>query len=64
MSPSRGIPEQDKPENQDPAVRNTLDQMTGEVTEWDEDKKKKSDSQSDKDETVDKPAAAKRAASK
>lgn len=32
---SRGIPVQDLPENQDPSVRYTLDEMTGMKTQWD-----------------------------
>lgn len=34
---STPIPEQQKPENQDPAVRHHVDQMTGQKWEWDED---------------------------
>lgn len=39
MSPdglSRGVPVQDLPENQDPAVRYTLNEVTGEITPWPE----------------------------
>lgn len=60
---ARGIPDQDLPENQDPDVMYTTDQMTGEQTPFGKDGKpvesKKSDAGSD-----DKPAAKKAAADK
>jgi hypothetical protein len=33
---SRGVPVQDLPENQDPSVRHTVNEVTGEVTYWDD----------------------------
>jgi hypothetical protein len=33
---SRGVPVQDLPENQDPSVRHTVDEVTGIVTQWDD----------------------------
>lgn len=32
----RGVPVQDLPENQDPSVRWTLNEVTGEITPWDD----------------------------
>lgn len=56
---ARGIPVQDLPENQDPSVRYTVDEMTGKVTPFDapaEKPKKRAAPAPKKEATSDAPA--------
>ena len=53
---TRGVPVQDLPENQDPSVRYTVNEVTGEITRWAEPEESKAKPKAKPKAKADEPA--------